>query len=69
MGKYEQLIKRAKELGYELTPTLKADLRILASVSDSDIKKAHRDVVIDKLAHNFQVSRALMEARLEGWKP
>ena len=56
MSTYRQLCGKAKELGHDLTPTLKDELRI---------RKAHRKLVVECLARDFQVTIGTMEVRLE----
>ncbi len=63
---YRILCKRAKEMGYKLTPTLKAELRMLAAIPDEEIETAYRHHVVTEMAERFQVPRAAMEKRLEG---
>ena len=65
MSTYRQLCGKAKELGHDLTPTLKDELRMLATVPDKDIRKAHRKLVVECLARDFQVTIGTMEVRLE----
>ena len=50
MPTYRELCKRAKDMGYELTSALRAELRMLSNVSDEDLEKARRCVVAKQLA-------------------
>lgn len=64
MPTHKQLIKRAKRMGHEITPTLNAELLMLASVSDADIKRVYKPAVVKKLARDFRVPVVFAEARI-----
>ena len=64
MATYDELLKRAKRGGYEITEDLKRDLRLLAGVSDEEIEYERRRAIIKRLAKDFQVPVAAMEVRI-----
>ncbi len=69
MTTYSQLLTRARKMGHELTPTLRAELKILASIPDDEFRKATRKAVVEVIANDFQVPVAVAERRIEGIGP
>ena len=69
MVTHVQLIKRAEKMGYEVTPTLSAELLVLASVSDETIFRQARREWVRGVAKDFQVPVAVAEARLGNTGP
>lgn len=63
MESHNQLIRRAKRMGYDVTPLLSAELLTLASVSDEQLL---RRAWVRSVANDCKVSVAMAEARLEG---
>ena len=64
MPTHKQLLRKARKMGHEITPTLGAELLTLSKVSDAEMQRAYEGCVIEKLAHDFRVSKAVMEQRL-----
>lgn len=64
MPTHAQLIKRAKRMGYEVTPTLSAELRMLADVSDEDLQQAHYRTSVRQIAAEFKVPVPMAIKRL-----
>lgn len=62
---YLSLLRRAKAMGYTLTPALRAELRILAGVSDDEIRQVRRRAVMKSMAKKFEVPVAMMERRIK----
>ena len=69
MPSHTQLIRRAKKMGHEITPTLSAELLMLASVSDEKIFTAARRSFVKVMAAEFKVPVSFAERRLEGIGP
>ena len=69
METHAQLVRRARRIGYEITPTLDAELRVLASVPDEKLRAAARNCFVKQIAEDFRVPPALAEVRLKGIGP
>ena len=69
MTTHKQLLKRAKFMGHEITPELSAELLKLSTVSKADLQAAFEKGVVEKLADDFKVPRAVMEIHTEGRLP
>jgi uncharacterized membrane protein len=61
---HTELLRRATEVGYEITPTLNAELLMLSVVSDVRITAAYNRIVVKQIAHEFQVPFAVAEMRI-----
>ncbi len=69
MVTHVQLIKRAVKMGYEVTPTLSAELLVLAAIPDSKIMREARRAWVAGVAKDFKVPVPMAEARLENTGP